>query len=75
MGLTEGQRVRLVALEVIPSIAAAAAAAAASVIALPRLVAPSIDLSVFTVSHAPVPLRPDFAAFLLPPSCRWRHCW
>jgi hypothetical protein len=66
MGLTEGQRVRLVALEVVPSIAAAAAAAAASVVALPRLVAPSIDLSVFTASQAPVPLRPDFAAFLLP---------
>ena len=66
MGLTEGQRVRLVALEVVPSIAAAAVAAAVSVIALPRLVAPAIDLSVFTASQAPVPLRPDFAAFLLP---------
>jgi putative ABC transport system permease protein len=66
MGLTEGQRVRLVALEVVPSIAASAVAAAGSVIALPRLVAPAIDLSVFTASQAPVPLQPDFAAFLLP---------
>jgi len=66
MGLTEGQRVRLVALEVVPSIAASAAAAAACAIALPRLVAPAIDLSVFTHSPAPVPLRPDFASFLLP---------
>ncbi len=66
MGLTEGQRVRVVALEVIPSIAASAVAAAASVIALPRLVAPAIDLSVFTDSQAPVPLRPDLAAFVLP---------
>jgi hypothetical protein len=66
MGLTEGQRVRLVAVEVIPSIAAAAVAAAACAIALPRLVAPAIDLSVFTHSPAPVPLRPDFASFLLP---------
>jgi putative ABC transport system permease protein len=66
MGLTEGQRVRLVAVEVIPSIAASAAAAAACAIALPRLVAPAIDLSVFTQSPAPVPLRPDFASFLLP---------
>ena len=48
MGLTEGQRVRLVALEVVPSIAASAVAAAACAIALPRLVAPAIDLSVFT---------------------------
>jgi putative ABC transport system permease protein len=66
MGLTERQRVRLVALEVVPSIAAAAVAAAACAIALPRLVAPAIDLSVFTHSAAPVPLRPDFASFLLP---------
>ena len=65
MGLTEGQRVRLVAVEVIPSIAAAAVAAAACAIALPWLVAPAIDLSVFTHSAAPVPLRPDFASFTL----------
>jgi putative ABC transport system permease protein len=66
MGLTEGQRVRLVALEVIPSIVAAAVAAAVCAIALPRLVAPAIDLSVFTHSATPVPLRPDFASFVLP---------
>jgi putative ABC transport system permease protein len=66
MGLTERQRVRLVAVEVIPSIAAAAGAAAACALALPRLVAPAIDLSVFTHSAAPVPLRPDFASFTLP---------
>jgi putative ABC transport system permease protein len=66
MGLTEGQRVRLVALEVVPSIAASAAAAAACAVALPRLLAPAIDLSVFTQSQAATPLRPDFASFLLP---------
>jgi putative ABC transport system permease protein len=66
MGLTEGQRVRLVALEVVPSIAASAVAAAACAVALPRLVAPAIDLSVFTQSAAPTPLRPDFASFMLP---------
>jgi putative ABC transport system permease protein len=66
MGLTEGQRVRLVAVEVIPSIAASAVAAGACAFALPRLVAPSIDLSVFTHSATPVPLRPDFASFVLP---------
>jgi len=66
MGLTERQRVRLVAVEVLPSIAASAAAAAACAIALPRLVAPVINLSVFTHSQAPVPLRPDFASFILP---------
>jgi putative ABC transport system permease protein len=66
MGLTEGQRVRLVALEVVPSIAASAVAGAACAIALPLLVAPAIDLSVFTQSQVPVPLRPDFASFVLP---------
>jgi putative ABC transport system permease protein len=66
MGLTEGQRVRLVAVEVIPSVAASAVAAAACAIALPPLLAPAIDLSVFTQSQASVPLRPDFAAFMLP---------
>jgi putative ABC transport system permease protein len=66
MGLTEGQRVRLVAVEVIPSIDASAVAAAACAIALPPLLAPAIDLSVFTQSQASVPLRPDFAAFMLP---------
>jgi putative ABC transport system permease protein len=66
MGLAEGQRVRLVALEVVPSIAASAVAAAVCAIALPRLVAPVIDLSVFTRSQAPVPLRADFASVMLP---------
>jgi putative ABC transport system permease protein len=66
MGLPEGQRVRLVALEVLPAIAAAAVAAIVCGIALPGLVAPAIDLSVFTQSQAAVPLRPDFASFLLP---------
>jgi len=66
MGLTDGQRARLVALEVIPSIAASAVAAAACAIALPRLVAPAIDLSVFTHTQAPMPVGPDVASFLLP---------
>ena len=66
MGLTEGQRVRLVALEVVPAIAASAVAAIACAIALPRLVAPAVNLSVFTQSRSPVLLRPDVAAFALP---------
>ena len=66
MGLTEGQRVRLVAVEVIPSIAASAVAAAGCALALPRLMAPALDLSVFTHSSAPVPLRPNLASFILP---------
>jgi hypothetical protein len=66
MGLDERQRVRLAVLEVLPAIAACAIAAVACAIALPRLVAPAVNLSAFTQSQAPVPLRPDFASFLLP---------
>jgi len=66
MGLTEGQRARLAALEVLPAIAASAVAAVVCAIALPRLVAPAIDLSVFTHSQTPVPLRPDFVSLVLP---------
>jgi hypothetical protein len=66
MGLDERQRVRLSVLETLPAIAASAAAAVACAIALPRLVAPAINLSAFTQSQATVPLRPDFASFLLP---------
>jgi putative ABC transport system permease protein len=66
MGLDERQRVRLSILETLPAIAAAAVAAVACAIALPRLVAPAINLSAFTQSQAAVPLRPDFASFLLP---------
>jgi putative ABC transport system permease protein len=66
MGLTEEQRIRLATVEVIPPIAASAVAAAACAIALPRLVAPAIDLSVFTHSRVPVPLQPDLASFMLP---------
>jgi hypothetical protein len=50
MGLAEGQRVRLAVLEVLPAIAAAAVAAIACAIALPRLVAPAINLSAFPVA-------------------------
>jgi putative ABC transport system permease protein len=66
MGLDERQRVRLAVLEALPAIAAAAVAAVACAIALPRLVAPAVNLSAFTQSQSSVPLRPDFASFLLP---------
>jgi hypothetical protein len=38
----------------------------ACALVLPGLVAPAIDLSVFTGSRAAVPLRPDAASFLIP---------
>jgi putative ABC transport system permease protein len=66
MGLSEGQRVRLVALEVVPPIIASAVAAAGCAFALPRLLSPAVNLSEFTRTQAPVPLGTDFAAFLLP---------
>jgi hypothetical protein len=65
MGLAEGQRIRLVALELLPAIAASAIAAAACAIALPDLVGQKIDLSVFTQSQSPA-LRVDPASVLLP---------
>ena len=66
MGLTEGQRIRLAAFEVLPAIAASAVAAIVCAIALPRLVAPAVNLSAFTQSQTPVPLRPDLASFVVP---------
>jgi len=66
LGLADGQRVLLAAFEVLPSVAASAVAAVACAVALPRIVAPAINLSVFTQSQAPVPLRPDVASFVLP---------
>jgi putative ABC transport system permease protein len=66
MGLDEGQRARLVLLEVLPAVIAAAVAAVAAALALPRIVAPAINLSVFTGSAAGVPLVPDAASLTLP---------
>jgi putative ABC transport system permease protein len=66
MGLSEGQQTRVVVLEVLPALVAAAVAAWACALVLPRLVAPAIDLSVFTGSSAPVALTPDVAAVMLP---------
>jgi hypothetical protein len=57
-----------VVLEVLPAVIAAAIAAVASAVALPRIVAPAINLSVFTGSSAGVPLVPDVASLALPVS-------
>jgi putative ABC transport system permease protein len=66
MGLGDGQRVRVVVLEVLPAVIAAAVAALACALFLPRVVAPAVDLSAFTGSAAAVPLTPDVAAVILP---------
>jgi hypothetical protein len=66
MGLPERRRGLLAAVEVLPAIAAAAIAAIGCAVALPQVVAPALDLSAFTKSQVPVPLRPDAASFALP---------
>lgn len=71
MGLGRGQQARLVLLEVLPAVLAAAVAAVASALVLPRVVAPAIDLSVFTGttpagSSVRVSLTADAPSFLLP---------
>jgi putative ABC transport system permease protein len=66
MGLGDGQRARVVVLEVLPVVVAAAVAALACALVLPRVVAPAIDLSVFTGSAAGVALTPNVASIALP---------
>ncbi|MGH3207892.1 MAG: hypothetical protein ACRDNO_09025, partial [Trebonia sp.] len=66
MGLGEGQRARVVALEVLPAVIAAAVAAWACALVLPRLVAPAINLSVFTSTLVSVPLAPNASSFVGP---------
>jgi putative ABC transport system permease protein len=66
MGLSEGQRAWVVALEVLPAVIAAAVAAWACALALPRVLAPDLDLSVFTGSSGTVKLAADVASFAVP---------
>jgi putative ABC transport system permease protein len=66
MGLGEGQRAWVVALEVLPAVIAAAVAAWACALALPQVLAPDIDLAVFTGSSVTVKLAADVASFAVP---------
>ena len=66
MGLGEGQRAWVVALEVLPAVITAAVAAWACALALPRVLAPDLDLSVFTKSSVAVKLAADAASFAVP---------
>jgi putative ABC transport system permease protein len=66
MGLGEGQRAWVVALEVLPAVIAAAVAAWACALALPQVLAPDIDLSVFTGSSVTVKLAADVASIAVP---------
>ena len=66
MGLPGRQRIWLTLLEIGPPLLAAAVAATCCALALPRLLGPALDLSVFTGSGAPVRALPDFTSFVLP---------
>jgi putative ABC transport system permease protein len=66
MGLGEGQRAWVVALEVLPAVIAAAVAAWACAVALPRVLAPDLNLSVFTGSSNSVPLAANVASVAVP---------
>ena len=57
---------RLVLLMALPAVLAAFAAAAGCALALPALIGPALDLSVFTGAGAGVQYRPDLAALALP---------
>lgn len=57
---------RLVLLMALPAVLAAFAAAAGCALALPALVSPALDLSVFTGPGASVTYRPDLAALGVP---------
>jgi hypothetical protein len=54
--------VRLVLAEAMPAVLAAVAAGVVCAVALPRLVGSKVDLSVFTGTGTPVPLRPDWTS-------------
>lgn len=66
MGLGRWQRARIVVLEVLPAVIAAAAAVWACALVLPRLVAPVVNLTVFSTITIPVPLAPDISDFTGP---------
>jgi putative ABC transport system permease protein len=67
MGLTERQRLGLIAVELAPTLLGAAVAAAVCALALPPLLAPALNLGVFTGGSASsVQLRPDILSFALP---------
>jgi putative ABC transport system permease protein len=66
MGLGERQRAWVVALEVLPAVIAAGLAGWACAVTLPRVLAPDINLSVFTGTSIPVPLAANVASIAVP---------
>ncbi len=66
MGLGEGQRAWVVALEVLPAVIAAGLAGWACAVALPRVLAPDINLSAFTGFTGSVPLAANVVSIAVP---------
>jgi putative ABC transport system permease protein len=66
MGLDRRQRRILVLAETLPAILAAVAGGVACAWVLAPLIGPALDLSVFTGSPVPVPVRADFVAVGVP---------
>ncbi len=66
MGLGTGQTRRLTLMETLPGVLAAALAGVGCALVLVPLTGPVLNLSVFTGSAAPVPIRPGWVALGLP---------
>ena len=66
MGMTARQARRLALLDVLPLLVVAILGGELASLALGPLIGPGLDLSAFTGSSAPVPLRPDLVALIAP---------
>jgi len=66
MGVDAGQARRLVLVEKAPALLAAAVAGTVCALLLPVLTAQALNLSVFTGTGYPVPVRADWAALVIP---------
>jgi putative ABC transport system permease protein len=66
MGLTARQRIALIGGELAPGLLAAAVAAGVTSVALPRILAPALNLSVFTGSSASVTVTSDATSYIVP---------
>jgi putative ABC transport system permease protein len=66
MGMTAGQARRLALLDALPLLLVAILGGELASLALGPLIGPGLDLSAFTGSNAPVPLRPDLVALIAP---------
>ena len=66
MGMTARQARRLALLDALPLLIVAILGGELASLALGPLIGPGLDLSAFTGSSAPVPLRPDLVALIAP---------